>query len=253
MRRLEFMLVLCFACCFAVDAQNNLKTLDGFDSLNVSLKTMDDVKAAFDIIQKAPIYLLSKKEISNNCENRAEFAFYVLEKLGFHPINFWIFKEGLVEKEYNTPELVNNSKGLAFNTSLTGRSMVYWRYHVAAGAIIENNGKRDTIVMDPWTQGKITTLKDWALSFFVEPRGRTVYVFPVLGLYSFYGTTDIGQLSMVKVEWDKNLDADFNQMYCGLCGITPNGKCDRPRFRKVILAKKEEIQNYLRAKNVEIQ
>lgn len=238
---------------YTAHAQNTLKNIASFDSLYVSAKNMDEVKNAYGIIEKAPIYLTSRKEMANNCENRAEFTFYVLEKMGFKPINFWIFKEGLVDPKYNTSRLVRNSNGLAFNTHTSGRPMVYWGYHVAAGLILDNNGHRDTIVFDPWTQGKITTLKSWSTSFFEEPKGRTVYVFPVTGQYRFYGTTDIGQVSNLKEDWAKNLDTDFNQMYCGLCGITPNEKCGRSKFKNTILAKKTEIVAYLKAKNVSFE
>ncbi|WP_293304108.1 protein-glutamine glutaminase family protein [Pedobacter sp. UBA5917] len=234
-------------------AQNSMATLPTFDSLFISPKTVAEAGQAFDLIKNAPIFLSSKREKANNCENRAEFTYFVLEKMGFKPINFWIFKEGLVEPKYSTAREVRRSNGLAFNTSTSGRDMVFWGYHVAAGLIVQNGMHPDTLVFDPWTQGKLTTLKQWSTSFFQEPAGRTVYIFPVTGQYRFYGTTTIGQVSNMKEDWIKNLDTDFNQMYCGLCGITPNEKCSKARFRNTILAKKEEISAYLRSKKISLE
>jgi hypothetical protein len=232
--------------------QNNYQLINSFDAVQVSEKTLEDVNAAYKIIENAPIYLRTKKEKANNCENRAEFNFYVLEKLGFKPINFWIFKEGLIEPKYNTAKLVTGSNGLAFNTKVGRKPMVYWGYHVATGVIIQNNGKNDTLIFDSWTQGKITNLKDWSLSFFQEPNGRIIYVLPVIGLYKFYGTTAIGQLSTQKSDWSKNIDNDFNQMYCGLCGITPNKKCNKNRFKDDINNKKDALLKYLKDNGIDL-
>ncbi len=240
---LAVMLILCFP--QSLCAQNRRQLLNSFDSLFVSDKTLAEADTVFQLIAKAPIATKTKKEKANNCENRAEFAFYVLEKQGFRPINFWIFKEGLVESKYNTSKLVSKSNGLVFNTKIGSKPLVYWGYHVATGIILENNGLRDTLVFDPWTQGKLVDLPTWSLSFFNQPGGRTIYIFPVTGLYKFYGTTSIGQLSTNKSNWEKNLDTDFLQMYCGLCGITPNSQCQKSKYKSTISQKRLEIKNYL--------
>ncbi len=236
--------------CTEISAQNKMQMIKGFDNIAVSQKSMSDANAAFQIIKGAPIHLTNKTEMANNCENRAEFAFSVLTKLGFKPVNFWIFKEGLVETTYTTAKAVKKSNGLAFNTHLGSKPYVFWGYHVASGIILDNNGQNDTLIFDPWTQGGFVTLKQWALSFFQEPTGRTVYAFPVTGLYRFYGTTGIGQLSKEKADWT-NTDNDLNQMYCGLCGITPNAKCDNPRHQAEIKDKRTEIIKYLKDKGID--
>lgn len=141
--------------------------------------------------------------------------------------------------------MVKKSKGLSFNTGIGRKPFVFWGYHVAAGVIIKN----ETYIFDPWTKNKLVKLEDWALSFFNKQidnnLNRTSYIFPVLGLYKFYGTSKINKLSTDKIEWDKNLDPDLDQMYCGLCGITPNSKCDKRKSKKLIKSKKIELSKYL--------
>ena len=220
-------------------AQNKLEILKGFDSLKVSQKTIQEANAAFKIIQNAPISLNTCKKKANNCENRAEFGYFVLNKLGFKPINFWIFKEGLIEGN-------KDIGGLEWDTKTTECKTLYWKYHVATGIIISTDKGLDTLIYDPWTQGKLTTLREWSLSFYKPNAIRTVFAFPVIDNYFYFPITRKGKLMTTRESWQINLDTDANQMYCGLCGITPNKKCEKNRFKGEISTKREEIIKYLK-------
>jgi len=229
MLKLLFFL-LCGCCCATtpVKGQNRLVLLKSFDTLQASGRTMSEAQAAFHMIEQAPVCNDSRTEKANNCENRAELACHILEAAGFKPINFWIFKEGLVEAQFRTKEAVKRSNGLAFNTGIGKQPYVFWRFHTAAGVIMG----RDTLIFDPWTQHKLVLLREWSTSFFIEKSGRTAYVLPVTGQYSYFGTTKTGQLSLDKNIWLRKLDKDFNQMYCGLCGFISNKACNKRRNKK---------------------
>lgn len=229
-----------------VKGQNILKRLEPFDTVEVSNKTKKDIDSAFEIVKNAPIFFKNKKQIANNCENRSQFVYLVLEKLGFKPVNFWLFKEGLVENKYTTTSDVKKSIGLTYNTKIGRKPNVFWGYHVATGVIVNDDDKKKIYIFDPWTQDVLVSLKAWSLSFFGTQTNRTAYVLPVNGLYKYYGTKELGQVSLLKDKWQENLDESKNQMYCGLAGITPNHKCEKKRFRRKILNKKVEIELYLK-------
>lgn len=220
-------------------AQSKLEIIKGFDSLMISEKTIQEANKAFEIIRNAPITLSTCKQKANNCENRAEFGNFVLNKLGFKPINFWIFKEGLIDG-------YTDIGGLEWDTGTKECKTLYWKYHVAAGIIITTDKGSDTLVYDPWTQGKLTTLRDWSLSFYKPNSARIVFAFPVIDNYFYFPTTPEGKLIITKEAWQINLDIDANQMYCGLCGITPNRKCKKNRLSSEIRAKRETIVMYLK-------
>ncbi|RYG15160.1 MAG: hypothetical protein EOO07_16030 [Chitinophagaceae bacterium] len=175
-----------------------------------------------------------------------------MSKLGFKPVDFWLLKEGLVEPQYDTPRKVKNSDPLCYTPVSSTDVLGCWGYHVAAGVQIEVDGQAQIMIIDPWTQGKLTTLNEWALSFFAQKSGRTAYVFPVKDNYKFYGSNGTGQISYSKKDWEENLDDDNNQLYCGLCGITPNEKCEKKKFGKEISDKRAEIQAYLKTHGIEL-
>ena len=237
---------------FIANSQNKLQIMESFDSIEVSSKSYEEAKNALKIIKEAPIFLGNKREIANNCENRAQFAYSILEKLGFSPANYWLFKEGLVEERFATAKKVKRSTGLAYNTGIGRKPYVFWIYHVATGITIKRNGKEEVLIYDPWTQNKLVTLKEWSLSFYREKSGRTAYVMSVRGLYNYFGTNSIGQVSIDQNDWNKKIGSPCNQMYCGLAGITPNKKCCKKRFHSRILAKKNEIDEYLNLFNLKI-
>lgn len=217
---------------FCVVAQHTMQVVKSFDTPEISAKTIADAQKAYDIISNAPIVLDSDKKIANNCENRAEFGFTVLSKMGFKPVNFWIYKEGYFE---------DDKGGLEYNT---GRKIVHWRYHVAAGIIIPSESGYDTLIYDPWTQHKLTSLKAWATSFFIAAKPRKVFVFSVTDNYYFFPTNN-NKLVTSKEDWNLYKDSNLSQMYCGLAGITPNGKCSKKRFRDDINDARNTILAYL--------
>ncbi len=224
-------------------SQNRLEVLKSFDDFGNSNKTIKEANEAMKLIQNAPILLRTKKEIANNCENRAQFAYLVLNELGFEPINYWVLKESLIEDKYSSSRAIRKSKLLTYNSN---KGKVHWGYHVATGIILNVDGNDRIYIYDPWTQkGRLVLLEKWALSFFQESSGRIAYVFPVRGLYKFYGTKLNGKMSYQKSDWIKNEDNGLNQMYCGLSGVTPNRKCSKRRFRNRISKKKSEIFSYL--------
>jgi hypothetical protein len=220
-------------------SNNKLELLNGFDTFQTSDKTLDQANEAFEIISNAPIASTTCKEKANNCENKAAFSSYILNKLDFKPINFWIFKEGLIENR-------KDIGGLAYDTKTKKCKTLFWQYHVAAGIIINT----DTLIFDPWTQGELVSLRKWALSFYEVNTGRTAFVLPVLGNYFYFPTTQEGKLITTKQQWQNNIDIDSNQMYCGLCGITPNKKCNKKKFKEKISSQKEAITKYLSDKGI---
>ena len=240
-------LLLCFLTMVShyVIAQHQMKILDSFDKTQASQNTIAQAKIAFEFIKKAPIKGKKRKQRLNNCENKAAFSSIVLKKMGFKPSIFWLLKEGLVEEKYNTKNLVEKSPGLRFSSKS-------WRYHVAAGVIIDN----ETYILDPWTKKGLVKLSEWALSFFPKyntDNKRVAYIFPVNDNYKYFGQTKYGsgngvfkKFSKKKEDWVKNRDASGHQMYCGLAGITPNGKCGKNRFRRRIARKKAQINAYLK-------
>ena len=227
-------------------AQNKLEILNGFDSLPISQRTIHETGAAFSTIQNAPITLNTCKKKANNCENRAGFGYVVLNKLGFKPINFWIFKEGLIDG-------FKDVGGLRWDAKTTYCKTIYWKYHVGAGVIINSEKGLDTLIFDPWTQGKLTTLKEWALSFYKPNSNRTVFAFPVLDNHFYFPTSRQGKLMTSRESWQLYLDrGNANQMYCGLCGIKSNRKCGKNRFKGAINSKREEIIKYLKDNGINL-
>jgi hypothetical protein len=161
----------------------------------------------------------------------------VLEKLGFEPVSYWLFKEELIEGQ-------PSSDGLFFTP--TGCKNVVWGYHVAAGVLIQDREETKIYILDPWTQTTFVTIEQWATSFFLPESKRTAFVFPVLGNYYFY-PTEHKKLQITKASWDPFRDEDEVQMYCGLCGVTPNAKCGKSRNIQKAMVKKQEIANYLKS------
>lgn len=237
MKKLVYTLIICQFIVQVGMAQNKMELINSFDKLEVSFNSLSELNRAYEIISEAPIALNTCKEKANNCENRAEFSHFVLSKLGFKAINFWIYKEGLIENQEDVG-------CLEFDTR-TNCKKLFWKYHVAAGVLIQNGGKTDTFVIDPWTQHRLTTLKEWSVSFFRPGSNRTVFVFPVIENYYYFPVTAKGKLMTAKEAWSAYIDKDTSQMYCGLCGITPNRKCNKKRFKEEINKKKLEIDDYL--------
>lgn len=228
-----------------MNAQNHLKLIQSFDSISLSEKTLTEANLAFSIIENAPIEFKNCKEVANNCENRAEFGNHVLKQLGFKPINFWIFKEGLIEG-------FNELGGLEYTSKTTDCKTLFWKYHVASGIVINTDQGLDTLIFDPWTQGKLVTLREWSLSFFKPNANRTVFAFGVLDNYYYFPTTNKGKLITTEDQWQAYVDKDSFQMFCGLCGITPNKKCLKSRHKAEIEKTRQEIIKYLALNNITI-
>lgn len=248
MKKYNLLILLCLnlACISKLSSQNNKVILESFNTIEKSNKTMEEANQAFQIIANAPISKKKRKHKINNCENKAGFASLILKNLGFKPINFWIFKEGLIKGEDNKGGLYYDKKRCQCKKSAS------WGYHVGAGVILNTPEGLDTLIFDPWTYSKLVSLDEWSLSFFRQSSGRTIYIFPVSKNYRFYPTEN-EKLITDENKWEKFLDKDDNQMYCGLCGITPNSKCSKKRFRKRIKAKRNQILNYLKQNGVELE
>jgi hypothetical protein len=242
MQKLLFLLLCSYCCALGSAGQNRIVLLKSFDTLAVSGEPRADAAALFTLISQAPVGMSSKKEKANNCENRAELAYHILAAYGYKPVNFWLFKEGLVEPGYSNRDAVTRSKGLAFNTGIGKQPYVFWHFHVATGIVYHG----DTLIFDPWTQGKLVSLRQWALSFYKEAQGRTAYLFPVRGQYSYFGSTAKGQMNPDKAAWLPNIDSNYNQMYCGLCGFRNNKECNKRKHKPVIARKKQQVDAYIR-------
>ena len=227
---------------FYSSSAQNLQILQSFDEFNISKKTIVEAEKAFSLIKNAPIPQNTCKEKANNCENRAAFSNFVLKQLGFEPINFWIFKESLISE--------SDFGNLVFDTKTSECKKLFWGYHVASGVKLNMENGTEFFVFDPWTQTKLVKLSEWSLGFLNNDKNRTAFVFPVKDNYYYFPIDEKGKLLTTKDDWYKFLDTDSNQMYCGLCGITPNKKCSKNRFKNNIQKKKLEIVKYLSENNI---
>ena len=101
---------------------------------------LSEINQAFDAIKKFGIEFSYPQ---GGCQNRAQIMSMVLLKQGIEHTRIWLFAP---------IDLDNNDKTqlqITDKNQLTPGNKIKWNYHVAPCALVDNNGKTDTIIMDP--------------------------------------------------------------------------------------------------------
>lgn len=213
--------ILFFAFSHSTFCQKAISVLENSDKINLSTITVEKANELFTEMKSSSLFNMAD---CNNCEDRANAIGYILDKRGFKVAKFWLFGEGKI----------STSKQVFL---LKSEKCKTWGYHVAIGLLSENNGVKDTIIIDPATQNSATTLNNWALPLIQNKRVGYLAVKDI----KYYTYPVINNKFQALQLWT-SLDNDLWKTSCGLCGLKPK-QCRKKRFAEKISEKKLQLQN----------
>lgn len=202
-------------------AQKSITLLSNTDSLELSTVTQEQANKIFSEMDTSPLFNMAD---CNNCEDRANAIGYILNKRGFKVAKFWLFGEGKISVSNQVFLLRSDKCGT-------------WGYHVAIGLLFDNNGIKDTVIIDPATQESAVTLRSWALPLIQKDRIGYLAIKDI----KYYTYPVSNNKFQVNQAWSAT-DEDLWKTACGLCGLKPR-QCNKARFAKRIQKKLLQLQS----------
>ena len=107
--------------------------------------TSNEIKAIFDLIRDTEIEF---DYTQGGCQHRAHIMSIIMSKMEISHFKVWLFAPT------NLYENDSRKLSLSDKNNLSKNSTINWGYHVAPAVLVEDNGVKDTLVLDPSLNNK---------------------------------------------------------------------------------------------------